>query len=142
MSTDQLRWLLKVMQPERSLASLPGGAGISPDIHAALLGLPPEVYVAELNLMKQEAKEAADELLADPSCASLVDRLPLPKGAKVVAFGDSLTSDPQSWAVILHELLMAKRGADEVSFSIIAGAGERPRMGWSGWAKSSASNPI
>ncbi len=129
MSTEQIRWLLKVMQPERTLASLPGGAGISPEFHAALIGLPPKVYSGELNLMKKEAKEAAGELLADPSCASLVDRLYLPKGAKVVAFGDSLTSDPQSWAVILGELLAARRAADGVSFSISAVAGETTTHG-------------
>lgn len=129
MSTDLMRWLLKVMQPERTLASLPGSAGISPEIHAALLGLPPEVYSAELDLMKQEAKTAADELMTDPSCVSLIHQIHLPKGAKVVAFGDSLTSDPQSWAVILHELLVATRRADEISFSIIAGAGETTTHG-------------
>ncbi|WP_168879910.1 SGNH/GDSL hydrolase family protein [Rhizobium sp. P28RR-XV] len=129
MSTEQIRWLLKVMQPERTLASLPGRAGISPEIHAALIGLPPRVYSAELNLMKKEAREAAGELLADPSCASLVDRLYLPRGAKVVAFGDSLTSDPQSWAVILGELLAARRAADGVSFSISAVAAETTTHG-------------
>lgn len=129
MSPDQIRWLLKVMQPERTLASLPGGAGISPEIHAALVGLPPEVYSAELNLMKNEAKEAAGELLADPAVALMVDRLYLPNGAKIVAFGDSLTSDPQSWAIILHELLAATRRADGVSLSISAVAGETTTHG-------------
>ena len=44
MSTEQMRWLLKVIQPEPTLASLPGGAGLSQETHAVLLGLPPEVY--------------------------------------------------------------------------------------------------
>ena len=43
MSTEQMRWLLKVIQPERTVASLPGGAGLSQETHAVLLGLPPEV---------------------------------------------------------------------------------------------------
>ena len=30
MSNEQVRWLLKVIQPERTLASLPGGASLSP----------------------------------------------------------------------------------------------------------------
>ncbi len=124
MSTDQMRWLLKVIQPERTLASLPGGAGLSQEVHAALLGLPPEDYAAELGRMRAEAKEAAGELLADPAVASMVDRLPLRKGAKVVAFGDSLTSEPQSWAVILGELLAARRGADEISVVVSATGGD------------------
>jgi lysophospholipase L1-like esterase len=124
MTTEQLRWLLKVIQPERTLASLPGGAGLSPETHAALLGLPTELYVAEVARMRAEANEAAGELLADPAVASMVDRLPLRKGGKVVAFGDSLTSDPQSWAVILSELLAARRAADGISVAINATGGE------------------
>ena len=143
MSTEQMRWLLKVIQPERTLASLPGGAGVSQETHALLLGLPPEVYAAELSRMRAEAKEAAAELLADPAVASMVDRLPLRKGAKVVAFGDSLTSEPQSWAVILSELLAARRAAD----GVLSGRqrrrpARRQCTGWSGWARSSASSPI
>lgn len=104
MSNEQLNWLLKIIQPARTLASLPGGSVLSLETHAALPGLPPEVYTAELGRMKAEAKEAAHELLADPAVATIVDRLPLLKGARLVAFGDSLTSDPQSWAVILSEM--------------------------------------
>ena len=129
MSTEQMRWLLKVIQPERTLASLPGGAGLSQETHAALLGLPPEVYAAELSRMRAAAKDAAAELLADDAVASTVDRLPLRKGAKVVAFGDSLTSEPQSWAVILSELLAARRAADGISVAISAVGGETTMHG-------------
>jgi lysophospholipase L1-like esterase len=123
MSTEQMRWLLKVIQPERTLASLPGGAGLSQETHAALLGLPPEVYAAELSRMRAAAKNAA------AAVASTVDRLPLRKGAKVVAFGDSLTSEPQSWAVILSELLAARRAADGISVAISAVGGETTTHG-------------
>lgn len=129
MSNAQLRWLLKVIQPERTLASLPGGAGLSQETHASLLGLPPEVYAAELGRMQAEAKGAASELLADPAVASMVDRLPLQQGAKVVAFGDSLTSEPQSWAVILREVLAARRGGDAISWAVSAAGGETTTHG-------------
>ena len=124
MSNAQVHWLLKVIQPERTLAALPGGASLGQDAHAELLGLPVEVYASELGRMRQEASEAAGALQADLSVASMVDRLPLRKGAKVLAFGDSLTSDPQSWAVILRDLLTLQRGADEISLTISAVAGE------------------
>jgi len=124
MSNEQIRWLLKLIQPPRTLASLPGGAGLSQETHAALLGLPSEAYTTELERMKAEAREAAGELLADPAVASMVDRLPLRKGATVVAFGDSLTSEPQSWAVILSELLTARRAADGITVAISAVGGE------------------
>jgi lysophospholipase L1-like esterase len=129
MSNEQLRWLLKAIQPARTVASLPGGAGLSQETHAALLGLPPEVYAAELGRMKAEAKEAARELLADPAVASRVDRLPLRKGATVVAFGDSLTAEPQSWAVILDEVLALRRGADGISVAISAVGGDTTTHG-------------
>jgi len=129
MPNEQIRWLLKVIQPARTLASLPGGAALSAQTHAALLGLPPEDYATELGRMKEEATEAARELLADPDIASMVDRLPLRRGAKVVAFGDSLTSEPQSWAVILGELLAARRAADGISIGISAVGGETTTHG-------------
>jgi lysophospholipase L1-like esterase len=129
MSTEQMRWLLKVIQPGRTLASLPGGAGLSQETHAALLGLPPDDYAAELARMRAEAKGAAVELLADPVVASMVDRLPLRKGAKVVAFGDSLTSEPQSWAVILGELLAMHRAADGISVAVSAVGGDTTTHG-------------
>ena len=129
MSNEQMRWLLKVIQPARTLASLPGGAGLSQETHAALLGLPPEGYITELGRMKAEAREAASELLADPAVASMVDRLPLRKGARVVAFGDSLTSEPQSWVVILSELLAARRAADGISVTISAVGGDTTTHG-------------
>lgn len=129
MSNEQMRWLLKVLQPAGSLASLPGGGALSPETHAALLGLPPEAYITELGRMRAEAEEAARELLADPDVAARVDRLPLRKGAKVVAFGDSLTSEPQSWAVILSELFRVRRAADGISVAIRAVGGDTTTHG-------------
>lgn len=129
MSDEQVRWLLKVIQPERTLASLPGGAGLGQAAQAGLLNLPVELYAAEIGRMQREASEAADALLADEAVASMVDRLPLRKGAKVVAFGDSLTSDPQSWAVILRDMLAKRRGKDGISLTISAVAGETTTHG-------------
>lgn len=129
MSNEQLRWLLKVLQPARTLASLPGGGALPEDTHAALLGLAPELYAATLAQMRAEATAAAGELVADPAVAAMVDRLPLPKGAKVVAFGDSLTSDPQSWAVILSEVLTMRRPRDGVSVVLSAVGGETTTHG-------------
>jgi lysophospholipase L1-like esterase len=129
MSDEQVRWLMKVIQPERTLASLPGGASLGPSAHAGLLGIPEEVYATELDRMRKEASEAAGELLADQAVASMVDRLPLREGAKVVVFGDSLTSDPQSWAVLLREILSKRRGNDGISLTINAVGGETTTQG-------------
>jgi lysophospholipase L1-like esterase len=129
-STEQVSWLVKVFQPERSVESLPGGwAGLAEGTRASLLGLATEVYLQEHARLVTGAKEAARELLADPAVGSMVDRLPLRKGAKIVAFGDSHTSDPQSWAVILSELLQVRRPDDGVSVVIRAVGGEASTQG-------------
>ena len=129
MSNEQMRWLLKVMQPERTLASFPGGSSLDRSAPARLLGIPDEVYATELGRMREEASDAADELLADQAVASMVDRLPLQEGADVIVFGDSLTSDPQSWAVILREVLARGRGDEKISVTIDAVAGETTTHG-------------
>ncbi|GGP25307.1 SGNH/GDSL hydrolase family protein [Silvimonas amylolytica] len=129
MSNEQVNWLLKVIQPEHSLAALPGGAYLGQDAHAALLNLPVEVYTAELGRMQNEAVQAAATLLADEAAGSMIDQLPLRKGAKILVFGDSLTSDPQSWAVILREMLAMRRGADEIALTIRAVGGETTTHG-------------
>lgn len=129
MSNEQLRWLLKVIQPERSLASLPGAASLGPGAHAGLLNLPAEIYAAELDRMRNEASEAAGALLADEAVASMVDCLPLRRGDRVVVFGDSLTSEPQSWAVVLKDMLAMRRGGDDISLTISAVAGETTTHG-------------
>ncbi len=141
MSNEQLSWLLKVIQPERNLTSLPGGAAFGEDVHAALLSLPVEVYAAELSRLQKEASDAATALLADPAVSAMVDRLPLQKGSKVVVFGDSLTSDPQSWAVILREMLAMRRGADAISLTISAVAAETTTHGLVRFAEVTKSQP-
>jgi lysophospholipase L1-like esterase len=129
LSTEQMRWLVKVFQPEKTVASLPGAASLGESARAALLGLAPEVYSAELARLLAEAKASAHALLAEPGVAAMVDRLPLRRGARIFAFGDSRTSDPQSWAVILSEMLAARRPGDDISLVVSAVSGETTTHG-------------
>jgi acyl-CoA thioesterase-1 len=115
LSPEQSRWLLKVLQPEKTLGSLPGVTTLSEAVRAALLGLPPDVYAAEQARMSGGAKGAAREMASDSAVTAMLDRLPLKKGARIIAFGDSHTSDPQSWAVILSELLTARGASMEIN---------------------------
>ena len=55
LSLEQSRWLLKVLQPEKTLGSLPGVAALSEAVRAALLGLPPDTYAAEQARMLKSA---------------------------------------------------------------------------------------
>lgn len=104
-SIEQTRWLLKIFQPEKTLGSLPGASALTGPRCAELLGLPVDLYAAEQARMREGAKDAARALASDPEVAAMIERLPLKEGARIVAFGDSHTSDPESWAVILRELL-------------------------------------
>ena len=82
--------------------------------------------------MRAEAKEAAAELLADDDVASTGGPAsPAGRGAKVVAFGDSLTSEPQSWAVILSELCWRRApcGRRDLPVAISAVGGETTMHG-------------
>ncbi len=128
-SIEQIRWLLKVIQPERTVASLPGAAALTVSLRAALLGLSPELYETQLAQMRAEAKAAAHALLADPAVAAMVDGLPLRPGARIVAFGDSHTADPQSWAVILGEMLTARRPDDRITVDASAVSGDTTTHG-------------
>jgi len=128
-SDEQIHWLVKVLHPEKTVASLPGGAALPEEARAALLGLEAGIYSAEHARQSHGAKEAARELLAEPAVQGMVDRLSVGKGAKIVAFGDSHTADPQSWAVILNEMLAARRPADGISIVIGAVSGETTTHG-------------
>lgn len=124
-TAEQASWLVKVFQPERNVASLPGGrAGLEEGTRAALLGLAADVYATAHASLVNGAREAARELLADPAICAMVDRLPVKKGARVVAVGDSHTSDPQSWAVILGEMLSLRRPGDDISMLVAGASGE------------------
>jgi lysophospholipase L1-like esterase len=129
MSNEHVQWLMKVLQPEKTLGSLPGIAALTEGNLAALLGIDPELYRSELKVMRQNAKDAATALLDEPEIGRLVDQLPLHKGAQIVAFGDSLTADPQSWAAIMAELLAARRPDDALTVAIDAVPGETTTHG-------------
>jgi lysophospholipase L1-like esterase len=129
MSKEQMHWMVKVFQPERTVASLPGGASLTEQARAALLGLDPDYYSAELAKLAAGAKTSARMLLADSDVGAMIDRLPLRKNARIFALGDSRTSDPQSWAIILQELISARRPDDNISVVASAVSGDTTTHG-------------
>lgn len=141
MSNNQIQWLMKVLQPEKMLGSLPGIVTLTESNRAALLGIDPELYRSALEAMRQNAKDAATALLDEPDVGRLIDQLPLHKGAQIVVFGDSLTADPQSWAVILAELLAARRPDDGLNVAINAVPGETTTHGLARIGESLARQP-
>jgi lysophospholipase L1-like esterase len=141
MSNEQIQWLMKVLQPEKTLGALPGIATLTEDNLAALIGIDPDLYRSELKVMRQNAKDAAAALLDEPDMGRLVDQLPLRKGAQIVVFGDSLTADPQSWAAIVAELLAARRPDDGLAVAIDAVPGETTTHGLARLGASLARRP-
>jgi len=129
MSEEQMHWMVKVFQPGRTVASLPGAASLTEQASAALLGLEPDYYSTELARLTAGAKASARMLLADPDVGAMIDRLPLSKDARIFAFGDSRTSDPQSWVVILQELISARRPGDNISVVVSAVSGDTTTHG-------------
>ncbi|KAA1183990.1 SGNH/GDSL hydrolase family protein [Rhizobium tropici] len=129
MSKEQMHWMVKVFQPEKTVASLPGAASLTEQARAALLGLDPEYYSTVLAELTAGAKASARMLLAEPDNGAMVDRLPLRTDARIFAFGDSRTSDPQSWAIILQELISARRPDDNISVVASAISGDTTTHG-------------
>ncbi len=91
------------------------GVTLGKDQLAALYGVDAQTYRDILARFAAAARQAAEELLADADFAARVDQLPFAPGETVVAFGDSLTDDLQSWAEILRHLLTLRRADDQIA---------------------------
>ncbi|MGH1563311.1 SGNH/GDSL hydrolase family protein [Mumia sp. DW29H23] len=100
---DQLQYV----HLEKLYGYLPGIADAVPGI----FGLTHEEYVAVRDRFDAQARAAAEELVADSVFARRLARLPFEPGARVLAVGDSITDDLQSWAEILRHAL-ARTGPD------------------------------
>lgn len=68
-----------------------------------------ETYISLKNMLHQQAKEAADQLLEDPAFADRVDHLPFKKGETVIGIGESTTDDLLSWFEIMRYMLERRR---------------------------------
>ena len=111
LTREQLDFLIQFLHPEKTLANLPGVAGTD---FSALFGLDAEAYRDWRANFGSRARQAAEELLADADFAGRVDRLPFAAEATVVALGDSITDDIQSWLEILRHLLDLRRPEDRI----------------------------
>ncbi|MEV4073876.1 SGNH/GDSL hydrolase family protein [Nonomuraea fuscirosea] len=80
---------------------LPGMADALPTI----FGLSRDEYAEVITEYDARAGEAAEALLADREFAARLAALPVPAGRTILAIGDSITDDLQSWAEILRHLL-------------------------------------
>lgn len=104
---EQMQFIIHFVHHEKTVAA-------SEEICAALLGYDLAVLREIKAGFARDVHQAAIDLLAEPSFASAVDRLPFAPGSCVVGLGDSITDDYTSWLEILREVLALRRPGDAI----------------------------
>ncbi len=102
---------LQYVHLEKLYGYLPGLAESLP----AIFGVSPGEYAAIRGWFDALTRSAAEQLLADREFADRVSRLPFQRGARILAVGDSITDDLQSWAEILRHVLAMARPDDDLT---------------------------
>ena len=111
MNDQMIHELIRFTHLEKTYGYLPG---MSEATAAALFGLDEAAYQDTKNRFDENARGAASELLGEDGFAGRVDRLPFRPGDVVLAIGDSITDDLQSWLEILRHLLLLRRSQDGI----------------------------
>jgi lysophospholipase L1-like esterase len=105
MSDQMIETWVRYTHLDKLYGYLPGMAEAVP----AVYGMDAAEYEAVRSRFAERAEAAARSLLADPTFAAAVDTVPFSVGQTVLAVGDSITDDLQSWAEILAHLLRLRR---------------------------------
>jgi len=105
------KYLLQFLNLEKRFPLLPGINNT--EAVAKLMGIKEENFLNLRAQFKENAKQAAIELLEDEEVNNWIDELPFNGDETIVALGDSLTDDLQGWFNIFqHVLEIAIAGAD------------------------------
>jgi lysophospholipase L1-like esterase len=110
MNKEMVETWVQYTHLEKLYGYLPGMSETIP----AVFGLDTATYKEVAARFDQNAKGAAERLLDDPAFGARVDQLPFRTGQTVLAVGDSVTDDLQSWAEILRHLLAIRRPDDHI----------------------------
>jgi lysophospholipase L1-like esterase len=103
--------LVQYVHLDKLYGHLPGLADCLP----AIFGLTVEEYDASRRRFAEQAGQAAEDLLGDPVVRAQVHELPFRAGDHVLALGDSITDDLQSWVEIVRYMLAIERPADGIT---------------------------
>jgi acyl-CoA thioesterase-1 len=106
---DELNFRIQFTHLEKLNADLPG---MDEATIAHIFGVDLPVYQEIRGSFTQRACHAAEELLEEIAFRENIARLPFRAGAKVVAIGDSITDDYQSWFEIFRRVLELARPQD------------------------------
>jgi lysophospholipase L1-like esterase len=97
------KYLLQFLNIEKLFPLLPG---IENEASVAdLMGIDHADLKKLRSLFRDNAKEAAVELLKDDEVAEMIEKLPFKNNDTIVAIGDSMTDDLQGWFEILKNML-------------------------------------
>jgi lysophospholipase L1-like esterase len=97
------KYLLQFLNIEKQFPLLPGISNT--EAVANIFGLEESELTKLRDTFKQNAKEAALELLKDDDVTDWIDQLPFKPDDTIIALGDSSTDDLQSWFRIFSEIL-------------------------------------
>lgn len=97
------KYLLQFLNLEKRYPLLPGIE--NEEAIAGLMGLEHSELKKLRDRFSSNAKQAAIELLEDPDVAEWIEELPFEDGDTIVALGDSITDDLQSWFHIFEHVL-------------------------------------
>lgn len=109
MSDEELEHMLRFEHPEKLVEGFPNASALGERWLAEVYGLTPAAVRSARHRFADVIDRAAAELLREADVAESLRRAPLRAGDVVVAFGDSITDDAQSWAYML-EALMRRAG--------------------------------
>lgn len=112
-NNQQQERLIQFQHPEKILHFLPG---LTDAQIAALFQLDAADYQALKSRFQEQARKAAQELLADAAFADGIDRLPFRAGEIVLGLGESSTDDLLSWLELLRQAFALRRPQDQVRF--------------------------
>src|SRR5690554_1946515 len=107
MSSEEREIMEQFMLPffhlNKRAALFPGRNSLAAE--AALFGLKVDELETIRKNYDENARQAALEVLKDDAITELLDKLPMDGEETIVAFGDSVTEDDQSWFSILRHVL-------------------------------------
>jgi lysophospholipase L1-like esterase len=109
----QARYFIQFIHPTKTLGMFPSVSG---ENIAAQMGIPQAQYEDAVAGFAQAVEQTSAALVADASFRAQVAALPFAPGDTVVALGDSITDDLQSWFELLRTAFALVRPNEGVRF--------------------------
>lgn len=119
---QQLEYMVQFFHPEKRYGFLRGGN--SQNAHAALFGLRESFYQQLKQPFFNRAQAIAEKMCLQEEYYKNINAISLPHKGIIVALGDSLTDDLQSWFEILRRSFEIVRPDDEIKFINMAVSGD------------------